>query len=279
MAPDVHWVRRELDAPYALGGGDIAAFREQGFARLNGVLSPEILARYEPEISRLARELARDKRPLAERETYGQAFLQVTNLWRRSELVRELVFSERLARLAANLLETPAVRLYHDQALYKEPGGGLTPAHADQFYWPFASDRIVTAWIPLQAVTADMGPLGFYAGSHRCDFGRDLGISDESEQRIRDHLDTLDYPFVLEPFALGDISFHLGWTFHRAPANRSAAPRSVMTIIYMDADMRLAQPANTYQQLDAKTWCPDVDVGGQAASPLNPVLYAGDNRA
>jgi hypothetical protein len=52
-----------------------------------------------------------------------------------------------------------------------------------------------------------------------------------------------------------------------------------MTIIYMDADMRLAQPANTYQQLDAKTWCPDVDVGEQAASPLNPVLYAGDNRA
>jgi ectoine hydroxylase-related dioxygenase (phytanoyl-CoA dioxygenase family) len=275
MAPNVHAVLRELDAAYALGDEQVATFREQGFARLNGVLSPEILARYEPEISRLARELARDKRPLAERETYGQAFLQVTNLWRRSDLVRELVFSRRLARLAADLLETPAVRLYHDQALYKEVGGGITPAHADQFYWPFASDRIVTAWIPLQAVAADMGPLGFYAGSNRCDFGRDLEISDESEQQIRDHLETLDYPFVLEPFGSGDISFHLGWTFHRAPANHSAAPRSVMTIIYMDADMRLAQPANKHQAFDAKIWCPGVDVGAPVASPLNPVLYGG----
>jgi ectoine hydroxylase-related dioxygenase (phytanoyl-CoA dioxygenase family) len=273
MALDAHTVLQELDTAHALGDGQVAAFREQGFARLNGVLSPESLARYEPEISRLARELARDKRPLAERETYGQAFLQATNLWRRSALVRELVFSKRLAGLAAELLETPAVRLYHDQALYKEPGGGITPAHADQFFWPFASDRTVTVWIPLQAVTADMGPLGFYAGSQRCDYGRDLGISDESEEQIRAHLETLDHPFVLEPFELGDISFHLGWTFHRAPANHSAAPRSVMTIIYMDADMRLAQPANRNQQLDAKTWCPGVEVGAPAASLLNPVLY------
>ncbi len=207
-------------------------------------------------------------------EPYAQAFLQVTNLWRQSELVREFVFSRRLARLAAELLGTPAVRLYHDQSLYKEPGGGITPAHADQFYWPLASDRTVTAWIPLQDVTEDMGPLGFYAGSHRCDFGRDLPISDESEQRIRAHLETLDYPFVVEPFAAGDVSFHLGWTFHRALANRSLAPRSVMTVIYMDAEMRLARPANAAQEVDARTWCPGVEFGEPAASALNPVLYA-----
>ncbi len=119
-----------------------------------------------------------------------------------------------------------------------------------------------------------MGPLGFYAGSHRCDFGRDLSISDESEQRIRAHLETRDYPFVLEPFAAGDVSFHLGWTFHRALANQSLAPRSVMTVIYMDAEMRLARPTNAAQEVDARTWCPGVGVGETAASALNPVLYA-----
>ena len=66
----------------------------------------------------------------------------------------------------AKLLGVAGVRLYHDQSLYKEPGGGITPAHADQYYWPLASDRIVTAWIPLQPVPEDMGPLAFYAGSH-----------------------------------------------------------------------------------------------------------------
>jgi ectoine hydroxylase-related dioxygenase (phytanoyl-CoA dioxygenase family) len=265
---------RDLDTAYALDDRSVAAFREQGFARLGQVLSPETLAGYGPEISRLTLELTHETRPLAERGTYAQAFLQVTNLWRRSELVREFVFGKRLARLAAELLGTSGVRLYHDQSLYKEPGGGITPAHADQFYWPLASDRTVTAWIPLQEVTEQMGPLGFYAGSHRCDFGRDLHISDESEQRIRAHMEALDYPFAIEPFAAGDVSFHLGWTFHRALANRSAAPRSVMTVIYMDAEMRLAAPANAAQEVDARVWCPGVEVGEPAASPLNPVLYA-----
>jgi ectoine hydroxylase-related dioxygenase (phytanoyl-CoA dioxygenase family) len=268
-------VRQDLDTAYDLDDRRVAEFDEQGFVRLEQVLSPETLAAYGPEISRLTLELTRETRPLAERGTYAQAFLQVTNLWRRSELVREFVFARRLARVAAELLGTSAVRLYHDQSLYKEPGGGITPAHADQFYWPMSSDRAVTAWIPLQEVTDEMGPLGFYAGSHRCDFGRDLRISDESEQRIRAHLEGLDYPFVVAPFAAGDVSFHRGWTFHRALANRSSKPRSVMTVIYMDAEMRLAPPANAMQALDARTWFPGVEVGEPAASALNPVLYAG----
>jgi Phytanoyl-CoA dioxygenase (PhyH) len=268
-------VRQNLDTAYPLDGRSVEAFREQGFVRLGQALSPETLAWYGPEIAQLTLQLTREQRPLAERGTYGQAFLQVTNLWRQSERVREFVFAKRLARMAAELLGTRAVRLYHDQSLYKEPGGGITPAHADQFYWPLASDRTVTAWIPLQGVTEEMGPLGFYAGSHRCDFGRDIPISDESEQKIRAHLEALDYPFVVEPFAAGEVSFHLGWTFHRALSNRSQVPRSVMTVIYMDAEMRLARPANANQELDARTWCPGVEVGELAASALNPVLYAG----
>ena len=38
-----------------------------------------------------------------------------------NEQVKEFVFSRRLAGIAAQLLGVHAVRLYHDQALYKEP--------------------------------------------------------------------------------------------------------------------------------------------------------------
>lgn len=58
----------------------------------------------------------------------------MTNLWQHSERAHELVFSRRLAQIAAELLRVDGVRLYHDQALYKEPGGGITPWHADQYY-------------------------------------------------------------------------------------------------------------------------------------------------
>lgn len=47
-------------------------------------------------------------------------------------------------------MQVEGVRFYADQALYKEPHGGYTPWHCDAFYWPLATDKAVTAWIPLQ---------------------------------------------------------------------------------------------------------------------------------
>ena len=81
------------------------------------------------------------------------------------------------------------LRLYHDQALYKEPGGGITPWHADHYYWPLSSDRMCTVWVPLQQTPLEMGPLEFASGSHRFRvFGRDMPISDESEARLQEAL-------------------------------------------------------------------------------------------
>ena len=75
------------------------------------------------------------------------------------------------------------------------------------------------------------------------------------------------------PFDLGEVSFHLGWTFHRAGPNRSHAPRSVMTVIYMDRDMRLKAPENHMQQADWDTWCTGATVGEIIDTPNNPVLF------
>jgi ectoine hydroxylase-related dioxygenase (phytanoyl-CoA dioxygenase family) len=263
----------DLDRPYPLDAGTIEAFRANGFVRLKQIFSADELAHYAPETERLT--LAKQARPLAERSTYGKAFLQVTNLWQQSEVVREFVFGKRLARIAAELLEVEGVRLYHDQSLMKEAGGGFTPAHADQYYWPLASNRVVTAWVPLQPVPAQMGPIGFYAGSHRFDFGRDLPISDESEARIGAEMERRGFALVDDPFELGEVSFHSGWTFHRAGPNRTNRPRSVMTIIYMDKDMRLAEPSPG-QQADRDAFCPGVEVGEVIDSLKNPFLFEGE---
>ena len=122
----------DLDRPYPLEPEQIERFRSDGFVRLKGVFGPEELGRYGPQIERLTLERSKGKPPVAERSTYGKAFLQVTNLWEQSDAARDFVFGKRLARIAAELLEVEGVRLYHDQSLMKEPGGGFTPAHADQ---------------------------------------------------------------------------------------------------------------------------------------------------
>jgi ectoine hydroxylase-related dioxygenase (phytanoyl-CoA dioxygenase family) len=263
----------DIDSPYPLQREHLERFRRDGFVRLKEVLDAETLAHYGEEIGRLTIALNTQTVPLEQRSTYDRAFLQVMNLWRQGGLAREFVFGKRLARLAAALLEVEGVRLYHDQSLYKEPGGGFTPAHADQYYWPLASDRCITAWVPLQAVPRDMGPLAFFAGSQAVEIGRDLGISDESEREVTAAMEAQGFPVVDGAFELGEVSFHLGWTFHRAGANLSATPRSVMTVIYMDRDMRLKAPDNHMQQQDWDKWCPGARVGEIIDTPKNPVLF------
>jgi ectoine hydroxylase-related dioxygenase (phytanoyl-CoA dioxygenase family) len=262
----------DLDSPYPLTAAQIAHYREHGYVKLKHVLSAEVLAHYGPEITRLVKELNTQDVPLDQRSTYDKAFLQIQNLWAHSEVVREFVFSQRLARIAAGLMDVSGVRLYHDQALYKEPGGGVTPWHADQFYWPVSSDAVVTAWIPLLALPREMGPLAFSPGTHRMSFGRDLAISDESEKKLGDVL--RDNPLDDTPFDLGEVSFHSGWLFHRAGANTSNKPREVMTIIYMDEDMRLLELKTKHHRNDHARWCPEAREGEIIDTPLNPVLWS-----
>ena len=262
----------ELKDEYPLAEEQIACYRRDGFVRLPNVLSPAVLEVYGAEFTRLVQALNRQTLPIAERNTYGKAFLQITNLWEHSEKVKEFVLCRRLGKIAAELMGVDGVRIYHDQALYKEPGGGFTPWHADQFYWPLANDNTVTAWIPLQPVPLEMGPLSFCVGSHKMLKNRDMAISDESEEKIGRTLN--DYAKDVKPFALGEVSFHSGWTFHRAGPNGTGRMRAVMTIIYMEDGMRVAAPKNGNQQVDWDRWLPGAQLGEAIDTPLNPVCYS-----
>ena len=209
---------------------------------------------------------------MAERSLYDRAFIQVGNLWTRSQRIREFVVGNRLARIAAQLMGTRSVRLWHDQALYKEPSGGFTPWHVDQQYWPMASPHCITAWIPLQPVPLELGPLCFGRGSHLRRIGHDLEISAESEAQIRREVREQKIDEVQESYALGDVSYHLGGTLHRAGPNQTTTPRRVFTIIYMDVEMRLAPPKNENQEVDWRTWTPSTQIGQIMDDPLNPIL-------
>lgn len=275
MIPDNLKVR--LEEPFIVSAAQRNFYQQNRFIKLKQVLDEETLACINRIISqRIERFQLEQDTPLEERDTYGKAFLQIMNLWREDEEIQSFVFSKRIASIATQLMGTRGVRLYHDQALFKEPGGGITPWHADQFYWPLSSDKTITAWIPLQAVPLDMGPLEFSAGSHQIQEGRELAISDTSEKIIQERLKVTDFPHVIEPFDAGEISFHSGWIFHRAGANNSAAMRKVMTIIYMDSHMRLKAPENSNQQNDWDTWCPGAQIDAIIETPLNPLLYSLD---
>ena len=262
-----------LVKPYPLTKEQIEFYQQNRYIKLKQVIDAATLSFFNDAISKRVAIMSNEVKPLEERSTYGKAFLQLFNLWREDEVVKNLVFSKRLAKIAAELMQADGVRIYHDQALFKEGGGGITPWHADQYYWPLETDKTITAWIPMQQTPLELGPLEFSAGSHQIVEGRDLEISDESEAAIQQKLRVTDFKHVIEPFDIGEVSFHSGWVFHRAGANTTDQMRKVMTVIYMDKDMVLKNPENKNQVNDWNTWCPGARVGEVINTPINPVIY------
>ncbi|MEX0719563.1 MAG: phytanoyl-CoA dioxygenase family protein [Balneolaceae bacterium] len=270
-------IEKVLSEPYTLTPEDIDYYQEHGFIKLKQVLDQQTLDYFNEEITRVVFEKnPLLKKPMEERNTFEKAFIQIGNLWRTNEKVKKLVLSKRLGKIAADLMKVDGIRLYHDQALYKEPTGttsNITPWHADQFYWPLDSDNTITAWIPLQKTEENMGPLAFSKGSQKYDFGRDLEISDESEAKIQKALSDANLELVNSGFDAGEISFHGGWTFHRAEANTSDKVRAVLTIIYMEDGIRVSEFKREAHKDDRDAFLPDLKPGDVAKTVLNPLIY------
>lgn len=264
----------ELDGEYPLGPEAIRDFRRDGHLLLRRVATPEEVAAYRPVLLRAREAHGAVATPLEQRDTYGRAFLKGLNLWPKDEGVRRFVLSRRFARIAADLLGVEGVRVYHDQALLKEAGGGLTPWHQDQHYWPLATDLTVTLWMPLTDVTPDMGTMHFASGSHRDGYLGDLPISDESEARLDAFIRERGYARVPgTAMAAGDATFHYGWTLHGAPANASDRTREVMTIIWYADGTRVGPLNNANRQRDRDRWLPGLEPGDLAATELNPLVF------
>ncbi len=263
-----------LDASYDLDQATVDAFARDGHGVVRGLASREELNAYAPIIEQVALASRRDHRPLEDRDTYGKAFLQLQQLWVCDDAVKRFVFARRFAKVAAALLQVEGVRLYHDQALFKEPGGGYTPWHQDQTYWPLDTDRTITMWMPLVDVPAEVGSMTFASGSHRFGHFGEYGISDKEQVSLDALIDERGFARKTHgAMSLGDATFHTGWTLHSAPANPTSLNRSVMTVIYYADGAKVGPADHPIQKFDLKVWLPGRRPGDLAASEINPVLY------
>src|SRR5207237_7590430 len=94
------------------------------------------------------------------------AFAEDFCRWQNVPVIERLARWSRVPELAAALMATPEVRLYHDHVLVKEGGTRQhTPWHQDQPYYN-VDGRGVSAWIPVDPVP-EAGCLELVASSHR----------------------------------------------------------------------------------------------------------------
>ena len=265
--PSSEELEHALTTPYPLDPAAIRRFNQDGYVKLKAVLPAGALALLREEMTAsLVAELG---------ENPGLDFRSAEMMWLSNERFRRFVLSPRIAGIAAALMQVSSVRLYHDNALAKEPGCGRTPWHYDRDHFPIATPNICTAWIPLQAIPRAMGPLAFAVGMETYRLLESLPFSKFDTSYDRAVAEALAENQVVvddDEFELGEISFHHVYSFHTAGPNLTPDSRMVLATTYFEDGARVVDEP-TMISGDWRKFMPGVEAGEPIASPYNPVCF------
>ncbi len=260
----------ESDA--ALSRHQIEAFERDGFLVVPDVFDDEEIQAFGRAVdAAVAARSAGDDRPLEAKSLYEQSFLQCMNLWEDHEDVRAWSFHPRVGAMAAALLHASAVRLWHDQALYKEPGGRVTDPHQDLPFWPIEPAQQVTAWIPFDGSVRERGGMAYLPGSHRVGLQRFVDISHSfqpepydilADPKVRD----IEARWVEVP--PGAVVFHHSLTVHLAAPNETDQMRRVFCLIYFEDGCTCSSTLPTVA-VDRQ----GIEVGAPVEGPVTPIAW------
>jgi ectoine hydroxylase-related dioxygenase (phytanoyl-CoA dioxygenase family) len=247
----------------------VEQFRRDGFVVVPGLFEDGELDRYAEVVTAAVLDRTRDDAtPLEDKSRYQQSFVQCMNLWEDHPEVAPLTFHPRLGRAAAELLGVAAVRLWHDQALYKQPGGRPTDPHQDHPYWPMRETATLTAWIPFEGSTAAAGAMSFLPGTHAVGLRRFVNIFFGEPEDILADPEVQGIEPVLVELPKGSVTFHHGLTVHLAGANATDRARAVHTIIYFADGNTRGYPVPHFS-VDRY----DVQVGERIDSEATPIVW------
>lgn len=251
---------------------EIARFARDGFLLVEDVLDEEERLRFGAAVDAAVEDRAgEDNRTLEEKTLYEQSFIQCMNLWEDSTGVRQLCFAPTLGRMAADLLETDGVRVWHDQALYKESGGRQTDAHQDRPFWPIQPAQQVTAWIPFDGSSRERGAMAYLPGSHRIELEKFVDISHVFHPEPYDILadpKVRDTEPVLVEAPPGAVVFHHSLTVHYAGPNSGPDTRRVYCIIYF-ADGCTRRTQIPHPTVDRQ----GIEVGAKIEGDVTPLAW------
>lgn len=168
--------------------------------------------------------------------------------WQRIPQLEQVIFQSQAADVAAQLMQSQRVQLFHDHVLVKEPGTSLpTPWHQDGPYYFVKGQQTVSFWCPLDPV--EEATLRFVAGSHRWEKPV-LPIRWVSEEGYFPNIE--DYMPIPDPEAEGmlirewkmepgdAVAFNFD-TLHGARANQTNQRRRAFSVRLMGDDARYVQ--------------------------------------
>ncbi|MEM7028438.1 MAG: phytanoyl-CoA dioxygenase family protein [Chloroflexota bacterium] len=193
------------------------------------------------------------RRPNEKNDRPDRPIIQFINMWKREPMYERILHNPHIAGVAAALLDTPRVRLWHDQIISKPPEeNGHFHFHQDFYLWPLNDPQIVTCWLALDDVTPENGCMHVVPGSHRDPrFGLEA-YADELEtlaksdnpadvpetprQAMRHEAVSIGKPIALKA---GECMFHHCLNFHATPQNVTTRQRRAHVMIFMAEGVRV----------------------------------------
>lgn len=219
-------------------GGDVAAFRKDGYVVIPGFFSAH-------EIDQLRAELADMRTRAATLDgllIYHESSLTQSGLSFPCRVENFLPYFPRFAAFCARPELLDAIRavlgsepvLFKDKIILKGPGGGGFRAHQDYNYgWSAFPTTFVNALISLDAATPQNGCIEFAPRSHFSPIGEKWWLLSDKEIAKREFV-----PIATEP---GDLVLFDSLLVHRSADNLSDTHRSVLYLTFNrreDGDFR-----------------------------------------
>lgn len=256
-----------LDSSLNVKPEQVDYFADNGYVKIENVIKKEYLVEVQNIIqSAVLLRKGKDERELKDKSQYEQSLLQCGYLCWDFPAPKDFVFAKRFAGIAKELLKADHIRLWHDQALFKEPGGRITDAHQDCSYWPIAEPQFsITMWVALTDVPKEKGCLYFYPRTNDPKLKEYVDIFKNPHQPKQ----LIDSEKVFIPLQAGDATFHSGLTFHGASNNQTNEMREAMTIIYIKDGV-------TFDASDERnkthTSCVGLNEGDKINTKFTPIL-------
>ena len=149
-----------------LSSQTVQDYAELGAVVLRGVLNSEELQTLAQGIEHNLSNLS----PLAQVASGADdpgRFIEDFCTWHSNAAYEKILRDSALPHIAAQLMQSQTVRVYHDHLLVKEPGTKQpTPWHQDQPYYNVSGRQNVSFWIPVDPVS-EASTLRFVAKSHQ----------------------------------------------------------------------------------------------------------------
>jgi ectoine hydroxylase-related dioxygenase (phytanoyl-CoA dioxygenase family) len=212
-------------------------YQHNGFVAIEGFLDDQELAEWRAVTDDAVRQRLIERNGMTNQDDpdrfYSQVFVQCVRLADTHEGMARLMLDERLGEAAGTLAGVDGIRIWHDQALIKQPYGNPTAWHLDNPYWSFSSRDAISIWVALDRATLANGCLWYLPGTHKVATWNNSGIGENMRDLFKVYPEWQTMQAVPVPVAAGSAVFHNGLVAHGAGANMTPRARPAMTCAYM----------------------------------------------